>query len=331
MSTLLTVAQVCKALPSKPSERWLNDFLRKTRTDPQGRPLYRVACRAKLIYLDRLIEALPCPSSLSRPAKVKARTLRSADRTSASLWTRAAELTSDPSLSASFGSSNSPSNAENTRRAKLQLVTGKRTFLSAAKIESGRRHLSERRSSDPHRDGLHARVRHPAVRRRRAQAAPAEGSQGSYRHGLANREDAAGIIQAADIGDERIRPAAALLALYRPASRRGSSAVLVRHGLAERDGMGAQEEGRHCLEHPAPVGPVRAAVALPRGAAPARVSLPSGGKPQAPADACQARLFGPALPHPAPYRLAPSAQSVGMGQLPHFPPHLGDMDAPRRD
>jgi hypothetical protein len=43
VTTLLTVAQACAALPSKPSQRWLNDFLRKTKTDPQGRPLYRVA------------------------------------------------------------------------------------------------------------------------------------------------------------------------------------------------------------------------------------------------------------------------------------------------
>src|ERR1700722_3038964 len=108
MITLLTVCQACEALPSKPTERWLNDFLRKTKVDPQGRPLYRVACRAKLIYLDRLIEALPCPSSSSRPAKTKARTSRSVDRTSASLWTRAAALTNDPSLSPSLETLRAP-------------------------------------------------------------------------------------------------------------------------------------------------------------------------------------------------------------------------------
>jgi hypothetical protein len=58
--------------------RWLNEFLRKIKTDPHDRPLYRLAGRDKLVYLDRVIEALPCPSSSSRRAMARARTGRSA-------------------------------------------------------------------------------------------------------------------------------------------------------------------------------------------------------------------------------------------------------------
>jgi hypothetical protein len=123
---LLTIAQMCEALPSKPSARWLNDFLRKTKVDPLGQPLYRKAGRDKLIYPDRLIEALPCPSSSLRPATSKkvVRTTRSADRISASLLTRAAELTNDQSLLANSENWNAPSSRANTRRSKLKLVTG---------------------------------------------------------------------------------------------------------------------------------------------------------------------------------------------------------------
>lgn len=124
MTTLLTVAETCAALPSKPTERWINDFLRKTKVDPQGRPLYRIAARAKLVYLDRLIEALPCPSSSCRPAKTKARTSRSGARTSASALIRAAELTNDPSLIPSFADLSGQSSAANTRRGRLHLVKG---------------------------------------------------------------------------------------------------------------------------------------------------------------------------------------------------------------
>lgn len=72
---LVSLADACTALGSimgsDVSERWLTDFLRRTKTDPAGLPLYRIACRRKLVYLDRVIEALPCPSSSARrvPAK----------------------------------------------------------------------------------------------------------------------------------------------------------------------------------------------------------------------------------------------------------------------
>jgi hypothetical protein len=50
------------------TRRWLAEFLRKTKTDPHGRPLYRLAGRDKLVYLDRVIEALPCPRGRGQPS-----------------------------------------------------------------------------------------------------------------------------------------------------------------------------------------------------------------------------------------------------------------------
>jgi hypothetical protein len=58
MTQLLSVDQALDALPVKKSRRWLVSFLHSTPTDPAGRPLYRLMGRDKLIYLDRLIEAL---------------------------------------------------------------------------------------------------------------------------------------------------------------------------------------------------------------------------------------------------------------------------------
>ena len=70
------------------SRRWLQDFI-------QEYPFYRLAGRTKLFTegdIARLIEALPCPGSSSRPAKAKRRTGTSAESTSESLWTAAREL-----------------------------------------------------------------------------------------------------------------------------------------------------------------------------------------------------------------------------------------------
>lgn len=53
-----------------------------------------------------------------------------------------------------------------------------------------------------------------------------------------------------------------------------------------------------------------------------------GGHPQAHADARQARRTRSALPHPAPRWLVFAGKSLRLGQLPHLPPHLGDLDAP---
>ena len=86
-------------------KRWLTDFLRAHPRDEYGEPFFRLAGRVKLFTesdISRIYKALPCPSSSSRPAKAKVRTSRSAGRTSASQWTRAAALTGDPSLAPSF-------------------------------------------------------------------------------------------------------------------------------------------------------------------------------------------------------------------------------------
>jgi hypothetical protein len=56
-ANLLTVGQACEALPSKPTERWLDEFLRQTKCDPYGYPLYRIAARQKLVYFDRPVDA----------------------------------------------------------------------------------------------------------------------------------------------------------------------------------------------------------------------------------------------------------------------------------
>jgi hypothetical protein len=63
VTELLSVDQAIAALPVRKSRRWLVEFLHKTRTDPAGRPLYRLAGRDKLIYLDRLIEAIEARGS----------------------------------------------------------------------------------------------------------------------------------------------------------------------------------------------------------------------------------------------------------------------------
>ena len=106
-------------------KRWLTDFLRAHPRDEYGEPFFRLAGRVKLFTesdVSRVYKALPCPSSSSNPAKAKARTTRSGDPTLASLLTRAAALTNDPSLAPSSQGSNKPSNPENTPRGKLRLV-----------------------------------------------------------------------------------------------------------------------------------------------------------------------------------------------------------------
>src|ERR1700681_4736490 len=95
---LLSVDQALAALPVRKSRRWLMELLHKNATDPHGRPLYRSAGRDKLIYLDRLIEALPCPSKSLPPATRKRRTSTSGAAISESELTKAAELTGDWSL-----------------------------------------------------------------------------------------------------------------------------------------------------------------------------------------------------------------------------------------
>jgi hypothetical protein len=121
MTELLSVDQALEALPVRKSRRWLVAFLHSNKTDPHGRPLYRLAGRDKLIYLDRLIEALPCPSKLSPAATRKRKTSTSGAPTSKSELTRLAELTGVPLPDESGTSSSGQSSAENTRH-KLRLV-----------------------------------------------------------------------------------------------------------------------------------------------------------------------------------------------------------------
>ena len=125
-SNLLSVDEAVRALPVRKSRRWLVEFLHKTASDPHGQPLYRLAGRDKLIYFDRLIEALPCPSRSSKPAAQRRRTSISAGRTSASQWTRAAELTGDQSLLECCGTSSAQSSKENTHRGKPRLIVDNR-------------------------------------------------------------------------------------------------------------------------------------------------------------------------------------------------------------
>lgn len=121
--TLLSVDQALEALPVRKSRRWLIEFLHKTPTDPQGRPLYRLAGRDKLIYLDRLLEAFPCPSRSLKAETRKRKTSTSGERTSKSELTRLAELTGVPLPDECEMASSAPSSGETTRRAKLRLVS----------------------------------------------------------------------------------------------------------------------------------------------------------------------------------------------------------------
>jgi hypothetical protein len=61
----------------------------------------------------------PCRSNSSPPAKQKPKAYSSAAHTSESVWTRAAELTNDPSLSKSSSKSKPQSSVANTRKPRL--------------------------------------------------------------------------------------------------------------------------------------------------------------------------------------------------------------------
>lgn len=100
---LLSIEDTLAALPVRKSRRWLVEFLHSTKTDPHGRPLYRTAGRDKLVYLDRVIEALP---QAARNVGVRARRAKppkyQSDGSQA-IWARAAELTGDPTLAPPAG------------------------------------------------------------------------------------------------------------------------------------------------------------------------------------------------------------------------------------
>lgn len=108
--------------PKRKSRRWLVEFLHRCPTDAHGRPLYRLAGRDKLVYIDRLFEALPCPSKSSKPATRKRKTSTSAGATSESQLIEAAELTGDWSLVPSSSDSKNQSSGENTRPKKPHLI-----------------------------------------------------------------------------------------------------------------------------------------------------------------------------------------------------------------
>jgi hypothetical protein len=124
-SNLVSIEQALAALPVRKSRRWLVHFLRKTQLDQRGLPLYRQLGRDMLIYLDRLVEALPCPSeSLPRAAK-KRKISTSEAATLESQLTRAAELTGDRSLSPSSNGSKPRSNAANIRHVDFRQTNRK--------------------------------------------------------------------------------------------------------------------------------------------------------------------------------------------------------------
>lgn len=108
---ILSIDDARAALPVRKSRRWLVEFLGKHPTDAYGRPLFRLAGRDKLVYLDRLIEAFPsCPSKSSKAETKKRKTSTSAEPISASQWTEAAKLTGDPSLEDCVSGSKTTSN-----------------------------------------------------------------------------------------------------------------------------------------------------------------------------------------------------------------------------
>jgi hypothetical protein len=115
IQNLLSVDDTLKALPVPKSRQWLVAFLHRNPTDPNGLPLYRLAGRDKLVYLDRLIEALPCPSRSLPHATRKRKVSTSGVRTSELQWTRAAALTGDPSLANYSGGSNAQSSVDGSR------------------------------------------------------------------------------------------------------------------------------------------------------------------------------------------------------------------------
>src|SRR5579863_8080980 len=115
--SLLTIEEAAERLHKGP--RWLRNWLRKHPADAAGRPFYVAVGRTILLSpndVDRICEAMrPCPSRSSRRAKAIRRIGRSAGHTSKSMWTRAAELTNDQSLSAGSKTSRDGSSAASTR------------------------------------------------------------------------------------------------------------------------------------------------------------------------------------------------------------------------
>lgn len=98
--------------------RWLNEFLLKNPVNLIGEPLYRLAGRDKLVYVERLIEALPCPSNSSRRAPAKRRSTRSGAPISDATLTEALLLATSGRRKGSSRILKTKSNVESFQEAK---------------------------------------------------------------------------------------------------------------------------------------------------------------------------------------------------------------------
>src|SRR2546423_15165645 len=111
--TLLTRDEAASKL--RVPRRWLQDFI-------QEHPYYRMVGRKKLFTsedMTRLIGALPCPGSLSRPAKARRRSGTSAANTSESLWTTARALLRNEPRGASSRHGESKQNGVSFERSQV--------------------------------------------------------------------------------------------------------------------------------------------------------------------------------------------------------------------
>jgi hypothetical protein len=98
MSRTLTLIEAAAELHK--SKRWFQDWLAKHPVDAYGKPFYSKLGRTKIFreadiarILDATMSVPQCPSSLSRRASVKRRTIQSGGHTSESLWIEAQKLT----------------------------------------------------------------------------------------------------------------------------------------------------------------------------------------------------------------------------------------------
>lgn len=98
------------------SRRWLQDYLKE-------HPHYRLAGRTKLFteeHIAALYEALPCPSSSSRPVKASPRSIAFGEPTSVATWTELQKLLTAPSRQKSYSNGESRSNAGSLRKRASQ-------------------------------------------------------------------------------------------------------------------------------------------------------------------------------------------------------------------
>jgi hypothetical protein len=129
---IYTLPEAAAALRKSP--RWLQAWLKRHPRDERGLPYFSPLGRTKTFDEDDLARirhksrcehaenTRRCRSKSSRPAKAKAPTIQSGAPTAASMWTRAAALTNDPSLLECFGASKPKSRAATTAKPHLKLV-----------------------------------------------------------------------------------------------------------------------------------------------------------------------------------------------------------------